>query len=556
MPRSVAVALACLALGVQAAPLPEKSPAFSHEGLYRLMQAEFALSRNLAGEALAPYREEALATDDPGVLDRALQIANFLQDNMTGLEIATRLSRLQPGESRVWYQLAFHALRQQRPEVAMEALDHLLTLNPEAELEALFLGTAPNGGGGANRDALLPALEYLERKYPDNPHLLFARALLAGENNRLGEAIDYGRRAHRGNPDSIPTLLLYARLLGLNRQEKEALDLLSSAVLKYPESRQVNLHYARMLIKAGHPFQAESRLRQMVDKYPTDGELLLMHGLLAFNNRHDAEGAPSLRRLLLQGEHEDEARYYLALMERRKGNTEDALELLAGIEPGPQYLAALNETADLLAASGKLAEARQKLAAARTAQPGLAVTLTVVEAEILNKNRLHDEALLLLDEAISAHPRENILLFSRALTADKLKNLPQFEKDMQELLARDPENASYLNALGYTLADRTQRFGEAEVYLRQAYRLKPDDPAIIDSMGWLQYRLGNVTEALEYVRKAYTLLQDEEIGLHLAELLWATGDREEAARVWRQLLQRNPDSEMVLKHKAKFEQTP
>lgn len=554
MSRFVASVLSVLLCSASYGESATPGPSFSHEGLFRLMQAEFSLSRNQPDNALAPYREEARATGDQQVIERALQIANFLQNSEAGLELAGLLSRLRPETASVWYQTAYHALRLQQPDAAMNAIGKLIALNPEAELEALFLSAYPSSPEG--RTALLTALDKLDSQYPKNSHLLFARALLAGENNRFPEAIDYVRRSLALKPDSIPATLLHARLLGLNKQEKDALDVLLNAVMKNPDSRQVNLHYARMLIKTGHPFQAESRIRQMLPKNPNDEELLLMHGLLAFNNKHDGESRSSLEKLVLTGEHADEARYYLALIARRQNNPEQAAGLLNAIGPGPQYVQAMSELSDLLVSDKRLDEARRNLAAARRGQPEQAATLYVVEAELLNKQNLHAEAMELLTTAIAQHPAENLLLFSRALTADRMKNLPGFEKDMQELLARDPGNASYLNALGYTLADRTQRLGEAETYLRQAYRLKPDDPAIIDSMGWLYYRLGNVTEALEYVRKAFTLMQDEEIGTHLAEILWISGNREEAAKIWQQLLDKKPDSDMVLKHKAKFEQKP
>jgi tetratricopeptide (TPR) repeat protein len=536
---------------LQAADTPA---AFSHQGLHRLMLAEFALSRDKTAEALPPYREEALASSDPAVIIRALQVANYLQNSAVGLELANRLTELSPRDPAAWFQAAYHALRLQDADQAMNAIGKLLELNPEAELEPLFLNAFPSTPEGRNR--LMQAINTLDARYPQNNHLQFAYALLAGENGQYSTAIEHIERALSGNPGNIPAILLHARLLSMNNQTDEALRVLSDAVMKHPNSRQINLHYARALIKAGHPFQAESRLRQMLRNLPNDGEVLLLHGLLAFNNRHDDVASQSLQALLMNGENTDEAHYYLALIARRKQDNAQAENHLKAISEGPHFVAAANELADLLADTQRLDEARISLATARRDFPDQAVTLYAIEADLLNKRKFHQEAMQLLVGAIEQHPKENILRFARALTADRLKNLPLFEKDMQELLARDPDNASYLNALGYTLADQTRRLGEAEVYLRHAYRLKPEDPAIIDSMGWLYFRLGNVNEALEYVRKAYTLLQDEEIGLHLAEILWTAGKHAEAGLIWQQLLQKNPGSEAVLKHKALFEPKP
>ncbi|HEX5277094.1 MAG TPA: tetratricopeptide repeat protein [Fluviicoccus sp.] len=542
------------AFSTTAAASAPTGPAFSHDGLFRLLSAEFAVSRNQPAAALKPYREEALASNDAAVLERALQIANYLQDSQAGLELSDHLTVLQPENSTAWYQKAFHGLRLQQSDTVMEALGKLIQLNPEAEIEALFLSAYPPTPEG--RGKMLEAIEQLERRFPQNSQLLFAHALLAGENGQYSIAGDYIRRALAANPDNIPAILLQARILGMDNRNREALDVLSSAVMKYPNSRQVNLHYARMLIKAGHPFQAESRLKQLLERFPADGEILLMHGLLAYNNQHDPEARRSLEQLVLTGEHEDEAHFYLGMISLRGKDSDQAERHFEAIGEGPHFLPALSELSGMLASSGRVDEARRNLAVARQNMPNQAAMLYVLEAEMLNKVSRHAEAMSLLNEGVDKYPQDNLLLFSRALTADKLKNLPGFEKDMQELLSRDPENFSYLNALGYTLADQTQRFGEAEVYLRKALRLKPEDPAVIDSMGWLLYRLGNVNEALEYVQKAFKLFPDEEIGTHLAEILWVTGKRAEAAKVWQQLLQKNPTSELVLKHKAKFEQKP
>ncbi|HEX5362243.1 MAG TPA: tetratricopeptide repeat protein [Fluviicoccus sp.] len=546
--------LASPAYSATANPPVITGPAFSHDGLFRLLSAEFAVSRNQPAAALKPYLDEALAGRDAGVLERALQVANYLQDSKAGLQLATRLAEVQPENASAWYQKTFHALRMQQSDVVMESLGKLIVLNPEAEIEALFLSAYPPTPEG--RDSMLDAINQLERRFPQNSQLLFAHALLAGENGQYTIAGDYIRRALAANPENIPAILLHARILGMDNRNSEALDVLSAAVMKYPNSRQVNLHYARMLIKAGHPFQAESRLKQLLERFPADGEILLMHGLLAFNNQHDPEARRSLEQLVLTGEHEDEAHFYLGMISKRNKDPDQAELHFEAIGEGPHFLPALSELSGMLAGSGRLDEARRNLAVARQNMPEQAAMLYVLEGEMLNRISRYQESMTILNEGLGKYPQDNLLLFSRALTADKLKNLPQFEKDMQELLTREPDNFSYLNALGYTLADQTQRFGEAEVYLRKAFRMKPEDPAVIDSMGWLYYRLGNVNEALEYVQKAFKLFPDEEIGTHLAEILWVTGKRSDAVKVWQQLLLKNPTSELVLKHKAKFEQKP
>jgi tetratricopeptide (TPR) repeat protein len=158
----------------------------------------------------------------------------------------------------------------------------------------------------------------------------------------------------------------------------------------------------------------------------------------------------------------------------------------------------------------------------------------------------------MLGRSLKEMPNNNDLLYARALTAEKLNLIDEMERDLRIVIERDPKNAHALNALGYTLADRTTRYQEARGYLDQALALKPDDPFILDSMGWLQYRLGNTTEAIRYLKRALEQRSDAEIAAHLGEVLWVAGNRNEAESVWNRALRDTPDNEALLGAIKKF----
>ena len=153
--------------------------------------------------------------------------------------------------------------------------------------------------------------------------------------------------------------------------------------------------------------------------------------------------------------------------------------------------------------------------------------------------------LLLMDALVANSPDNPDLLYDRALYAVELGRIDILEQDLSKVIQNDPNHADALNALGYTLADQTTRYGEALMYIERALALKPDSAAILDSMGWVQYRLGNNLEALRYLRRALELQPDAEIAAHLGEVLWVTGDREEARKVWQAALADNPDDELL-----------
>jgi tetratricopeptide (TPR) repeat protein len=162
------------------------------------------------------------------------------------------------------------------------------------------------------------------------------------------------------------------------------------------------------------------------------------------------------------------------------------------------------------------------------------------------------ESLKVLSAALSGNSRDKDLLYARALTAEKLNMLELVESDLRIILKDDPKNVNALNALGYTLADRTNRFEEAHSLLQQAVSLKPEDPFILDSLGWLYYRMGKNVESVKYLKRALEMRPDAEIAAHLGEVLWVTGNRNEAESVWDRALRDTPDNETLLGVIKKF----
>lgn len=531
--------------------LIKTSPQFSYDSLYSLLLAEFSLLRSQTNIALDEYSAQAQKTHDPQIIERAIQIANFLHDNEQGLMLSKLWIEQSSTQAKPYYQLAFYALKKQQYGQAIEAIDKLLEIEPEAELETLFLSAYPTQP--EQRQQLLDALTSLEKNYPNNGHLLFAHGLLVGETNNYKDALQYINRASQLNPNSIPVILLQTRLLTLNKQNDLALQVLTKALLKHPQSQQLNMHYVRTLINNKQYSAAEKKLSQLLASQPANPEILLMHALLAYDNQHDTQAIASFNQLILLNSNTNEAYYYLGMIAKRQSQLANAEEFFSKIADGDRFLSAQVELATIRIKSDRSLQMRQQFNEARLQNPDIANTLYAVEAEILRDNKQLNEANEILADGINKFPQDNLLLFSRALLAEKRNDLSQFELDLLELLKRDPKNPSYLNAYGYTLADRTNRLDEAERYLREAIKLKPNDPAIMDSVGWLLYKQRHFFEALTYIKKAFAASFDEEIGLHLAEVLWVCGYKAEAAKIWQQLLTQKPNSEAVLKHRAQWE---
>jgi len=212
---------------------------------------------------------------------------------------------------------------------------------------------------------------------------------------------------------------------------------------------------------------------------------------------------------------------------------------------GPNQLRARVQAARLMNDRGLDAEAAALMSRLRDQHPDQLPTLYAAEADMLSRADQPQRAMTLLNQALAELPDNTELLYSRAMTAERLDNINQLEADLRRMLELQPEDATALNALGYTLADRTGRLDEAEQYITAAYDLRPNDPAVIDSLGWLRYRQGRPDEALPYLQQAYELFPDQEIAAHLGEVLWTLGQQEEARRIWRQGLANQPDSRKI-----------
>jgi len=220
---------------------------------------------------------------------------------------------------------------------------------------------------------------------------------------------------------------------------------------------------------------------------------------------------------------------------------------------GERSLRAIMRQAFLLAELGETGEARNLLAQLRIQTDQNVISQSYqAESQILQEAGRDDEAMQVLDTALDILPGDIALRYNRALLAVGLGQIELAEKDLRQIIAVEPDNAAALNALGYTLADLTDRYAEAEELIRRAYGLQPQESSILDSMGWIAYRLERLPEAIRYLRQAWAITQVAEIAAHLGEVLWVSGQEEEARAVWQLGLRTESDSETLVKTMQRF----
>ncbi|WP_426809680.1 tetratricopeptide repeat protein [Pseudomonas sp. WOUb67] len=517
---------------------------FKQDTLYSLLVAELAGQRNRFDIALANYTDQAAKTQDPAVSERAYRIAEYLGADEPSLDNALVWARNDPQNLDAQRAAAIQLARAGRYDDSMAYMEKVLQGQGDTHFDFLALSAAETDQ--STRDGLLQSFERLLVKYPDNSQLVFGKALLLNQDGKAEEALEL-LESHPAHNGEIAPILLRARLLQALDRGPEALPLLRGAIRDNPDDKRLRLTYARTLVEQDRIADAKGEFLSLVQQYPDDDELRYSLALVCLENKDWDEAEGYLQELVERDSNVDAAHLNLGRIREERHDPAGALREYALVGPGPDYLPAQLRQADILIANGRGTEASRLLAEAREAQPDYAIQLFLIESESYSNNNKDAQASQVLQQAIQRYPDDLNLLYTRAMLAEKRDDMVQLEKDLRAIIAREPENAMALNALGYTLADRTTRYAEAKALIDKAHQLTPDDPAVLDSLGWVNYRLGNLDAAETYLRQAFANFPDHEVAAHLGEVLWANGKRREARQVWAKGYEAQADSPILRK---------
>jgi len=526
---------------------PEKPTvysSFSEDTLYSLLSAELAGQRNRLDIALDNYVTQAINTQDPGVSERAFRIAEYLGADQAALDTSLIWVKNAPDDIEAQRAAAIQLARNGRYDESLVYMEKVLQAKGDTHFD--FLALAAIETDADTRAGLQKSFDSLLAKHPDNGQLIFGKALLMQQDGDAEGALKLLEKNPPQNGEVAPILLRARLLQSLNRGD-EALPLLKKSVSQYPDDKRLGLTYARTLVEQNRMTEAKVQFASLVEQYPEDDELRFSLALVCLEGKSWDEAEGYLQELIERDSHVDSAHLNLGRIAEERNDPEGALVEYALVGPGSEYLPAQLRQADILISHGRGAEASKKLASARGAQPDYAIQLYLIEAETLAANNQSDRAGNTLQQALKQYPDDLNLLYSRAMLAEKRNDLDQMERDLRAIIKREPDNAMALNALGYTLSDRTTRYTEAKALIQQAYDLNPDDPAVLDSLGWVNYRLGNLDEAERLLRQALERFPDQEVAAHLGEVLWANGKQREAKKIWGTFLKENPDSPILRK---------
>ncbi|NWB26012.1 tetratricopeptide repeat protein [Pseudomonas gingeri] len=521
---------------------PKVYSSFSEDTVFSLLSAELAGQRNRFDIALDNYVTQAINTQDPGISERAFRIAEYLGADQAALDTSLIWAKNAPDDLEAQRAAAIQLARSGRYDDSMVYMEKVLQGKGDTHFDFLALSAADTDQD--TRNGLMKSFDRLLVKHPKNSQLIFGKALLLQQNGDNQGALTL-LESNPPEDGEVAPLLLRARLLQTINRGKEAIPLLEKSIKKYPDDKRLRLTYARMLVEQDRMADAKVQFSSLVQQYPEDDELRFSLALVCLEAKAWDEAKGYLEELIARDSHVDSAHLNLGRIAEEKNDPQGALEEYEQVGPGNDYLPAQLRQTDILVTSGRGAEASKKLAAARDEQPDYAIQLYLIEAEILSANNHGDQAWKVLQQALLQYPDDLNLLYTRAMQAEKRNDLAQMEKDLRAILKREPDNAMALNALGYTLSDRTTRYAEAKELIEKAHQLNPEDPAVLDSLGWVNFRLGNLDEAERLLRQALERFPDQEVAAHLGEVLWANGKQSEARKIWGQFLKDQPDSPIL-----------
>ena len=521
------------------APLPNFR--LDRKTLYEFLIAETAINRGQYQLAAQAYLDLARTTRDPRVARRATEIAFYSRQITLAQEAATLWMQADPDSAQARQTLAVILVNASSLQDSRPHLEIWLTADKDAIPQA-FLQVNTLLARHADKLAVLGVIQDLAQPYPKVPEAQLAVAQAAWNANQFDTALAAAQAAARLKPDWEVAALFQAQVLQ-RKSNAQAIEFLQRYIKSYPKARDVRLNYARLLVAEKRLSDARTEFQLLIKEFPDNADVAVTIALLSMQlNEFDAAEAQLKRVLDLGPKDPDTVRYYLGQVNEERKRFDAALEWYKSVGPGEQFIPAQARVAGMIAKQGKLAEAREYLQKVPADNNQQRVLLTQAEAQILRDSNDYRGAFDLLGQALEKNPNYPDLLYDYAMAAEKIDRLDVVETNLRKLIEIKPDHAHAYNALGYTLADRTDRLQEAQGLIEQALKLAPQDPFIMDSMGWVLYRMGNFKSSYDYLDRAYKTRPDPEIAAHLGEVLWAEGKREEAEKLWRAALKENPDN--------------
>jgi tetratricopeptide (TPR) repeat protein len=536
---------------------------------YQLLVGELELTTGQPGVAYQVLLDAARRTHDEALFKQVLGIALQARAGDEALQTAQAWRDAKPGSLEAQQTTVQLMAALNKPSGIDAPLRDLLRLTPEpqrvaalaslpglfqraSDSKAVYTALAPFLEEQAKQPALHDAALYVQARLAiaageSDKALALTRALLKSAP-QLDDAMQLALELMPEKPEAEaliterlqrapePPALRFAYGLALARTQRlnEAAEQLRAATKTRPEHAQAWYALGSVELDLQHPVEAEAALRQYLKLLPAEAQRPKLG---------DDEINGSIASAMLEAR--QQAWLMLSAAAERQGHLKEASDWLAKVDKPKDPVALQLRRATLLLRQGKPAEAKALLATLPEESDEQFRMKRLAQAQLLRDLQDWPGAYAQLSAAVEHSPKDADLIYEHAMLAEKIGKVDEMESELKRVIELKPDYYNAYNALGYSLADRNVRLPEARELVRKALELAPKQPALVDSMGWVEFRSGNNAEALKLLRQAYADFPDAEVAAHLGEVLWAQGDRDEAQRVWREALKREPGNEAL-----------
>lgn len=512
--------------------------------IYNILVAEIAASREMKQVALNYYLKAIKQTKDPTVAEASTLLAISLEAPNEAL-ISAKLWAEQDSNNLQAQLITMTLLISQSIDSAIPYLTKIIEIDPTQNDHALMEVQSRLSENSAKN--LKEALNTIALERPTDPYAHLIAAESAVEQRDIRSATRWVDSALNQKPDLTGAIELKARLIRYQKNsDAPAMRFIRAQLEKFPQNNELRFFYASALLDIEKTAEAKTELLQLTNDPKYGGPALLILADIYLKEKQWKEASNALKKAQNFPNVVDGAEYLLGETEELQGNNTAAIERYSNVGKGLYQIPAVLRAVELLK---KVHSYQEAIYLIHNSTPNTfeeQKQLLMLEIELLNASKKSDEAMQLANDILVKLPSDQDILFSRAVTATKLKKWKMAEIDLKQILKENPNNANALNALGYILTFDNQRLNEAINYIHQALSLAPNNPIFMDTMGWAYYQLGNYNESVRYLKMALNLSENPKIAAHLGEALWINNQKSEAKTIWKKALAKHQNDEELL----------
>ncbi len=543
---AVYLVISCLTMGAssQAHATAEPSAKQNNVLLYNVLVAEMAASRGMRSVALHYYLKAIQQTNDPTIAEASTLLAISLEAPNEALISAERWANEDPLNLQAQL-ITMTLLISQSVDKALPYLTKVIELDPTQADHPIMEVQSRLSKSSAK--SLKEALNTIALARPHDPYAHLIAAESAVEERDINSATHWVDSALTQKPDLTRAIQLKARLIRYQKNsDAPAMRFIKKQLDKYPTNNELRFFYASTLLDTAQTEAAKTELHQLTTDSKYGGSALLILADLYLKEKQLKEASNALKKAETFPDAVDGAEYLLGRIEELQNNKSAAIARYSNVTKGPYQIPAVLHAIALLKETQSYKEAIYLIHNSNPSTFEEQKQLLLMEIDLLNESKASDEAMQLANDILIKIPLDEDVLYSRAVTAIKLKKWDTAETDLKQILKQNPNNANALNALGYALSFNNRRFDEALVYINQALSLAPSNPLFMDTLGWAYYQSGNYHQSVHYLKIALDLSENPKIAAHLGEALWVNNQKNEAKTILKKALETNKDDEELL----------